>query len=415
MNIVIFASVDFPEGDATSSRVRLLARVMREGGNRVSLAILSPNSKTPILRNNALEGEFESIRFRYLNGSTVRPSGLGSALLDTARGICRAVLYLLAKIRDREVDVIVFYTPDMILASPLIALAKLAGIQMILELCEINSTSLKPGIKGQLKRWAALATERIMPRLCDGVFAISSTIIDYLTQRGIAAGKILHLPVLVEFQRFSQPSEAVIADLQCCRYFLHSGTLEEKDGVEYLVKAFATVAASHKDICLVFTGKHPEARKAAIAALADNNEEVCRRIRFAGFLEEERLIWAYQHAEALICCRSKSRYAQFGFPTKLAEYLATGRPVITNEVGDTHRYLRQMENAILTKAEDVASIAAAMKLVLADPAPALLVGMRGQAVARENFDFSNHVGRVQKFTEILVGAVRASCVADGPG
>lgn len=401
MNIIILACADFPVGDATSSRVKLLARTMIEAGNQVSLAILHPNSKSVIRENNLISGCIEGIRFKYLNGSTVRPSGIIEAIKDTARGGLGSFSYIMEKIRKKEADLIIFYTPDIFLILPTLIISKILRIPTILELCELNSSGqVQEGLVFRIKMCGAKVTDRILPVISGGVIAISTGIIDHVKRLGLGGKKIIHIPVLVEFLKLSKNSVQAIPKLNNRRYFLHSGTLMEKDGVEFLVKAFDLVARLEEEVFLVFTGKHSKEKQLEITSFAD--DAIKSRILFIGFLEEDELIWAYQNAEALLCCRSNSRYAHFGFPTKIAEYLASGRPVITNEVGDVNLYLKHLETAYISETENPQSIAEAMKLVLNDPGTATLIGIKGQEVARAKFYYKNYVQELKDFTKACV-------------
>ena len=54
------------------------------------------------------------------------------------------------------------------------------------------------------------------------------------------------------------------------------------------------------------------------------------------------------NAKLLALARPDSIQAQGGFPTKLGEYLATGRPVVVTKVGEIPDYLEDGVNAFLS-------------------------------------------------------------------
>jgi len=225
-----------------------------------------------------------------------------------------------------------------------------------------------------------------------------------LLANGIKPQKIFHLPILVDYREFTEYSAAPIPLLSDKKYFLNSGALGEKDGCNYLLDAFALLCRQHEDVYLVFTGDPDYYRKQYIANLS-RELGIEGQIIFTGFLSKDQLVWSYQHAIALLCCRNNSQYANYGSPTKLSEYLSTGKPVITNEVGDNNVYLEKNRNAFIARVEDCESIAEQMHLILTKPATAVEVGNEGQKVAKSYFHYENYVSSLDTFVRALCRAV----------
>ncbi|MHC1696764.1 MAG: glycosyltransferase [Geobacteraceae bacterium] len=401
MKIVIFACADFPEGPATTSRIRLLSRVLAAAGHEVSLAIFNANARQPIPENSLTSGEFESVHYRYLSGRTFRPAGFTGKLSDTLKGVVNSLLFLREKQKRGLVDAFLYYTPGIYRCLPTFLLARRYRIPILLELCEIFSCDTrKSGLNSNFKRLGARFSDRFLPVMSSGVLAISTSIIDFLKNQGVDNSRILHLPILVDHERFARTSTSAIPVLVGKRYFLNSGALDEKEGLEYILEAFAAVSKSDGQVCLAITGAPEQHRKKLFLELAKslNIEE---RLLFTGFLSSDQLTWAYQNAIALLCCRASTPFANFGFPTKLAEYLSSGRPVITNEVGDMLRYLKDGENAFFARPEDSVSIAGQMTRILDSPDLASHVGINGRKTAADCFDYKNFVRPVDEFLRCI--------------
>lgn len=397
LKIVIFACVDFPEGPATTSRVKLLSRILNGSGHHVSLAIFNANAKTPIPENLSSHGIHDSVEYTYLSGAPVRPTRFLNALIDSLKGIVRSIFYLREKLKAGAVDCVLFYTPDIYRSLPCLILAKLHRIPILLELCEIFSFDTRQkGLKPAIQRLGARLFDRIMPGMSSGVLAISTKIVEYLKREGLDNDTIMHLPILVDCSRFIHPSNSPVSSLAEKRYFLNSGALDSKEGLEFILEAFALVSRKHDRLFLVLTGAPETSRKAYILDFA-KNLGIERKLVFTGFLSADQLSWAYQNALALICCRANTAFANYGFPTKLAEYLSSGRPVITNEVGDTALYIKDRENAFLARSQDMQSISAAMEAVLSSPLMAEEVGLNGRKVAVEKFDYANFIHPLDAF------------------
>ncbi len=396
LRCAILAVGDFPEGGATSQRLYLLARLLNEGGFDASLWILHPVSKIPVAENSAVSGEWSGIKFRYLSGSTVRPTGAVEVLLDTFKGIYEC-LRLIAGRKHTRPDFVVVYTPNFMKFIVPLLVAKFLRIPLIIELCEILSKTSDPasGVLRRLANSGESLMERLTPVLSAGLLVISQGIRRHYESLGINNDAIHLLPVLIDKERYDNGGLVPLNVLNGERYFLNSGSFCEKDGLNFLVEAMVELRKEFPDIKLVFTGNAGVSARNMILDRAGPGG--VDWIIFAGLLSRDQLIWCYKKARGLLCCRSNSDYANLGFPTKLAEYLATGRPVVATKVGDIENYISDGDSAYLAIPENVASIAGAMRALMLDPARADLVGMRGAVVAKKNFDYRNHVEAVSLF------------------
>jgi len=393
----ILAVGDFPEGGATSQRLYLLAKLLNKGLGETSLWILHPASKEPVSENHSIKGNWGGVQFRYLSGTTLRPSSTLGALFDTVRGIYSCI-YLLTKRKACRPDVLVVYTPVFLKFIIPMIMAKLLRIPLVVESCEIPSQSIDRLELDTIRRWANSGEslmERLIPKLAVGVLAISYGIRNYFEKLNLKNDATYLLPVLIDSDRYEScdgvPFDALIGQ----RFLLNSGSFTEKDGLSYLVSAMAKVVEHYPDIKLVFTGHADKSTREKIYNLAGGNGS--RWIYFTGFLSRDELIWCYKNAAGLLSCRSNSRYANYGFPTKLAEYLASGVPVVSTTVGDIDKYLINGETAFLAEPENVDSIAAAIRRLIHEPGHANLVGRRGAKVAQQFFDYRNHIEEVASF------------------
>lgn len=108
---------------------------------------------------------------------------------------------------------------------------------------------------------------------------------------------------------------------------VYAGTPAHVSGIRLLLEAFALI--DDPDIRLVISGRGGLEEEVRGAARRDG------RISLVGFLERKDLQRLLQSATVLVnprlsCC-IENRY---NFPSKLLDYLAAGRPVITTRAGD---------------------------------------------------------------------------------
>lgn len=397
MRAVVFAVASLPEGGATSVRLRLLANMIAEANIDVEIGLLNPTNKSLINGSDAIKGRVGKVYYEYLNGRAVRPTGVLDAFVDTIRGIYGAIRILLRKDRDRP-DFVILYTPNFWKFCLLLFFARLWSVPLFMEACEIRSYStdtVNGTWRQRLSNSADGLMERVAPNMMKGIFPISTQIRDFYLSLGAPAEKILLIPALVDVAEYSVEAKESVDHLIGKTYLFNSGKFLEKDGVPYIIDAFDQLAEHDPDVLLVFSGDVPEAQKQrALDNMSERNRD---RVVFTGFLSREELIWCYQHAAALLCCRSNSVYANFGFPTKLGEYLASGAPVIATAVGDVPLYLKHRDSALLANSEDSASIKANMEYVLQNRERAREIGRRGQQVAWAAFDYRSNTKDMVSF------------------
>jgi len=125
------------------------------------------------------------------------------------------------------------------------------------------------------------------------------------------------------------------------------------------------------------------------------------RVFLPGSVPREELFDRLRAARVLVLPRRAGSFSQAGLPTKVAEYLASGRPVVLTSVGDLPRYLRDGVDAYFVAPGDPGRFAARLRDALEDP-HADAVGRQGRRTAAEKFDPAFHGGRILAF----IGALR---------
>jgi glycosyltransferase involved in cell wall biosynthesis len=97
--------------------------------------------------------------------------------------------------------------------------------------------------------------------------------------------------------------------------------------------------------------------------------------------------------------RIDSGYACAGFPFKLGEFLATGKPVIVSRVSDVDRFLVHKHNAMLVKAGSSNEIYGAVEFLINNPNVAEAIGRRGREAADSFFDHKKQGKTLIRFLE----------------
>ena len=210
--------------------------------------------------------------------------------------------------------------------------------------------------------------------------------------------KLLHLPMTVDLDRFKNPKEPISKFHS--PYIAFVGVMNDaKDGVSLLIKAFNTI----KD-------RFPFHKVYLVGGRNFDTPTHLRLIKDFGL--EKKVFWMDEYsrdlipniicnADLLVLPRPNSKQAQGGFPTKLGEYLATGKPVCATKVGEIPNYLKDNESVFFADPGSVESFAEAMKRSLSDYENAIRVGANGRKVAEEHFNKDVQARKLMKFLREL--------------
>lgn len=164
------------------------------------------------------------------------------------------------------------------------------------------------------------------------------------------------------------------------------GILDQTEIVLFLLKVLAELKNNGLARKLSITGK---------AFLSGNLELIKNEIQrlqlgdlvvMKGYLPQDELKALYCRSSALLAPLPSGDRSIARFPNKIGEYLASGRPVITTDIGDIPKYLTDGESAYLVQPDDVKGFAAAIIRVINDPLEAEQVGRKGFEVATKHFD-----------------------------
>jgi glycosyltransferase involved in cell wall biosynthesis len=112
---------------------------------------------------------------------------------------------------------------------------------------------------------------------------------------------------------------------------------------------------------------------------------IARDVRLHGKVRADAVARRLEGCHVLVLPRPASRQAEGGFPTKLGEYLATGRPVVTTSVGDIPKYLQAGINCLMVPPGNLPLMSEAIASVATDYGHAESIGQAGQQLAQTTF------------------------------
>jgi glycosyltransferase involved in cell wall biosynthesis len=400
MHIILIHLIDFPVGGAGSAHARLMVKGLRENGENVALVIPHPLAIGSAPGKPGLKGCDGGVPFLHMGGITARSKNPLRRFVQNYRGVFRTARLLRRRRKRKKLDAVILSTPDTFKYLPIILTCMIRRIPIFVWAVEkMSLEEAAGGLHGMVKRLGHLLSEHGLPRCADGYLVISSRLEQHY-RRYLPERQVLVSPILVDPE--PPPTNAPPTrftwedDFPGKSLLVYSGTFAEKDGLGVIIEAFARVVASRPEARLVLTGSgHPRHMVRVEKQIERLN--LGSHCHVSGFLPPESLRHLQNSAALLLACRTRSRFAQHGFPWKLGEYCMTGRPVLATDVGDVGKYFEDGKDIYLAQPDDPGSIAAAVISILSNPEAAERVGRTGKKAAIRHFHYLPQCERIAEF------------------
>ncbi|MBL7918675.1 MAG: glycosyltransferase [Bacteroidia bacterium] len=371
---IVFLGESYLGGMAGSKRIQnLINSFLKIDTAYISnLIIHDPNDLLP----DRSTGEKNAVKYEIISYNIKNPFSFFRFYLNA--------LNFLTKAKNKNSKNILYcYDNPTFFNYPILWYAKKKNFKIVVDIVE--DYSLAKSNKVSIKKAFLLNRQKKLllklPEYAAGVLAISTYLKNSLVEITKHKVPVMYLPATVNFSYFSNshtlPSEKI--------KIFYGGSFGEKDGLLFLLSAFDELAIKHNKVELVFTGKPP---KAGMKYVTDHisNSKYKDRIHYLGYLNDEEYYKVMNSCDIFCMTRVDSEYAHAGFPFKLGEMLATGKPVIATNISNVSDYLANKQNAIIIQPSSVNEIVLAIEFVLTNPEGAANIGKEGRKTAMQFFD-----------------------------
>lgn len=227
----------------------------------------------------------------------------------------------------------------------------------------------------------------------DGLFVISKPLKDYFVKQGVNENKINVINMMVDPSRFLN----IVKNKEGVKYIAYCGNVSNrKDGVDLLIESFARISRKFPDVYLYIIGKIIGEKSVNSNVLLAEKLGVGDRVVFKGLVPYQEMPQMLTDATILALNRPNNKQAQYGFPTKLGEYLLTGNPVVITSVGDIPDYIQDGFSGMVAEPNNVDEFASKMEWLLEHPDEAKIIGENGKEVALKNFNNDIEARKIAK-------------------
>ncbi|MFW5983073.1 MAG: glycosyltransferase [bacterium] len=373
----------YPYGTARSIRNMTLLKGMEEKGYYTEMQILYPEKNQDSL-SNKIQGIYNGVKFHYQH-STSYNSNILIRLFAILKQIFSFISYINKEHKRGTTPVILnFITHPLITSLITLPLSKKKSILLFHEITEFPFTRVK-----KLPLLNKLYYKYTLPNF-DKVFVINKALKNYF-QRFIKPEKLTILNMFVDPSRFekSYPSPFNFG------YIAYCGSMStDKDGVHILIDAFSQIESKYPELYLVLIGdtQNREVHPAIKNAIKNNN--ISSKIIFTGQVNNEDMPKHLNNAKLLALARPDNLKAKGGFPTKLGEYLATGRPTLVTKVGEIPNFLAHEVNAYLSE-PNAKDFAKQIENILSNYKKAINIAEEGKKIVYKNFNYKEETKKIE--------------------
>jgi len=261
---------------------------------------------------------------------------------------------------DPKPDVILVYGTLFGYLRRLLPLAKIMRVPLVLDAVEWYQPShLSGGRFGPLAMAFEYSMRHLAPQ-ADGVIAISRYLETYFKGRGVPT---IRIPPL-----FSPdpPRPPQYRDLDAGLHLCYAGTPGRKDKLGVVLHAIASLGKDASRISFHLVGLGASELDLLMKESGLDSTSGIRncRIMAHGLVDNSTARLIVASCDFTVLLRDRARFSMAGFPSKVAESMVLGTPVMANLSSNLDEVLADGGNAIVVSQPDVACVATAIERAL---------------------------------------------------
>ena len=296
--------------------------------------------------------------------------------------------------RRRRPDVLHAHSP-VLNAIPALRVGRRLGIPVLYELRALwedaavdHGTAREGGLRYRVSR----GLESWVLRRADAVTTICEGLRRDIVARGIPPAKVTVIPNAVDVEAFAArgaPDAGLKQELGLdgAPVLGFIGSFFAYEGLAVLLRALRPLLAQGVPVRVLLVGGGPQEAelKRLAAELGIENQ-----VAFAGRVPHDQVQSYYDLIDVLVYPRLSMRLTELVTPLKPLEAMAQGRLVLASDVGGHRELIRDGETGTLFKAGDPEALAAAVRILLREPArwPSLKAAARRYVETERNWKTS---------------------------
>ena len=386
MKVYIISKEPFPNGMAATNRIKCYAKALIYAGIHCEVIIFTRTEIFgQVAKNTKGYGSFENIPYQYIGKTPLRHKNIFIRQINDRLDILKLCKFLNKNLDKGDIVIgyIGYYSSSIHYIIDTIHKKK---AKFVRELCELPYGTVQETNKIIKLRNKSFTKQ--FPK-CDGFIAISETLVNIAQQYKNPTAKIIKIPILVDYNKYCLED---LASESKTPYIFHSGTLyEQKDGILSMLEAFGmAIKKLPFTIHFILTGeKDKSPHKDDIDKLIDKYD-MKDKVLFKGYLSDSELKDYLSMATLVLINKYDNLQNKYCFSTKLAEYLAAGKPVIITKVGESTNWLTNNKNAYIIEPGNTKLLASTVIRAFTEKQERMNIAEQGRNICKKSFDYHTY-------------------------
>lgn len=300
---------------------------------------------------------------------------------------------------NSKTDIILVYGFGWISKLFIVCYGKARKIKIVFEVNEKPYSIVGSRRDYILKYFFSLNTwllTRFVYRFTDGFVVISENLERFVAKYKSQKAKIVKIPIIVDYDCY----QGVIADKCGIKpYIFHSATLNDnKDGISNVIEALGMVIRKYNQPLHFYITS-----KSALSSTKNKVQEIIDRYKIQDFVHylgnlDESVLQGYQkNCDLVVVNKVDSEQNRYNFATKIGEYCALGKPIITTDVGEVSNFFEDAKNCLFISQNNPVLIAEKIMYLINNKDIALAIGDAAKMTASNEFDYKVNGAKLHEF------------------
>lgn len=392
---ILITSSNFPQGSASANFLNLFCKGVILSGRNIEIYLLKGfflgGRKTNDKRKNVTS---YGAKYTYLN-LVNRPSNKFIKLFGDIYAFTCLTYLLFSLLGHRKTTTVFAYNNELYHSVLLNCFCKLSGIRVVTFVPEYYDISEFSGSITQKLRWYGfLINFHYLNRLSSRLIVFSQFIKEKYIEKKYPEERILVQPNLTDFDFWMLPRGETSYTVG------YSGTPYKKDGIENLLTAVSILRKRNLEIKAVILGDVVN-EKSIIPSLRSYCEDlgIENDVTFTGLVPLEKVKEWLHKCMILAITRPNIVQTVAGFPTKIGEYFACGKTVLSTKIGDVGSYFQDRKDIVFAEAGNSLSIADNLEWILKNVEKSGEIARNGNKRADQLLNYKKIVPLMMQFAE----------------
>ncbi|SDD92484.1 Glycosyltransferase involved in cell wall bisynthesis [Pricia antarctica] len=388
-NVVFLGENGFPKGLAAIQRMTLMAKALLVEGCKTTVICRKGVGEQDHVVSLCTKGKYEGIDYLYTSKNVFKPKGFLDRNIQKLKGLFDEYGYLKYLKKQGEIDVAIVSNMSAIHMLRYCFYARWLNFPVVLNFVEMASSMQHRSSFS--KRINDSLFDRWIIKFFDAALPISNQLLDHYN-RVVPTKPSLKLPILCDFEKFNIQSNRQES------YFLYCGSIAYKDVIDFVLQAYNSINQKEKTkLYMIISGGSKDESQFLQKQMNEGFEN--QSVRLFSNIPYEELVELYINAIALLIPLRPTLQDASRFPHKIGEYLASGNPMITTNVGEIKNYFEDGETALIANTYKTDAFAEKMQYILQHPEEAKVIGSNGKKLGLNEFDYRTQGGRLKTFLE----------------